>query len=212
MVNEGFNKVPGRAAEVCHKATLGDEARALLQPEMTARQFLELLVAQEHLADGVRFLAHALPKREAVWWACQCTRLVLGPSPPEPAGAALQAAERWAAAPTDENRRSAFPAAEAADVGTPAGCAAVAAFLSGGSLAPPNLPEVPPGEHLTGQLVANGVLLAAVQSEPEKAAEKYRRFIALGLEVVEGKSRWAQERPAAPASSRPTTRPPGGRR
>jgi hypothetical protein len=210
MVNEGFNKTPGRATEVCRQVALGEAARALLKPDLTARQFLDLLVAQGHLSDAVRFLAQALPKREAVWWGCLCARLVLGPSPPAAVTAALQAAEQWAAAPTDENRRAAFPAGEAADFGTPAGCVAAAAFFSGGSVAPANVPEVPPAEHLTGQVVGNAVLLAAVQSEPDKAEEKYRRFLALGGDVLEGKNRPKEERPAPAA--RPASPPAGPRR
>ena len=38
--------------------------------------------------DAVRFLAHALPKREAVWWACLCVRKAAGANPPPPAQAA----------------------------------------------------------------------------------------------------------------------------
>jgi hypothetical protein len=78
----------------------------------------------------------------------------------------------------------------------------VAAFWSGGSLAPPNVAEVPPGEHLTPGAVANAVLLAAVLSEPEKAAEKFRKFFALGVEVAEDKNRWPEEKPAQPAAGR----------
>jgi hypothetical protein len=193
MSGEAFNR-PGSAAEPRLRFALSDEARPLLREGQSARQFLSALVEHGQFADAARFLAHFLPKREAVWWACQCVRLLNVSGPAE---AALQAAERWAASPTDEHRRAAFPAAEAADIGTPAGCAAAAAFWSGGSLAPPNLPPVPPAEHLTPTTVANAVLLAAVVTEPEKAADKFRRFFAVGVEVAAGANRW-KETPAAP--------------
>ena len=121
---------------------------------MTPRQYLDLLVERQLHADAVQFLAHALPKREAVWWACLCARPVLGPEPPPAAAAALEAARAWVIDPRDEKRRATFPAAEAAEIGTPAGCAAAAAYFSGGSLAPANLPAVAPAEHLTAHLVA----------------------------------------------------------
>jgi hypothetical protein len=92
--------------------------------------------------------------------------------------------------PSEENRRQAMPAAEQATFGTPAGCAAVAAFWSGGSLGPPNVPPIPPGEYLTAHGVAGAIMLAAVSSEPEKAPEKYRSFLALGIEVGNGKQPW----------------------
>lgn len=180
------------AAEVCPRIQLGDPARALLRDGMAPRAFLDALLAAGLLPDAVRFLAAALPKREAVWWACVCARQQPGASLPPAAAAALQAAERWAADPSDANRRAAHPAAEAAGVGTPAGAAAVAAFLSGGSLAPPDLPAAPAPEQATALAVAGSVLLAAVLAEPDKAAAKRRRFVDLGLAVADGANRWKE--------------------
>jgi hypothetical protein len=206
MANDSSNPLAGRAAEVCPQSQLGNEARALLGDDPAGQPFLARLAEHGLFADAARFLAHALPRREAVWWACQCARLVLGPQPPEPFVAALQAAEHWAAAPTEENRRSAFPAAEAAEFGTPPGCAALAAFWSGGSLAPPDSTAVPPPEHLTPSAVANAVLLAAVQEEPERATEKFRQFLELGVQVAEGRNRWPEDPHAPPpASGRPAS-------
>jgi hypothetical protein len=108
----------------------------------------------------------------------------------------VEVAEKWAASPTDENRRAALAAAEAADFGTAPGCAAVAAFWSGGSMAPPKLTIVLPAEHLMPQAVGNAVQLATVYHEPEKAADRYRRFLALSREVATGKNRWKEESPA----------------
>jgi hypothetical protein len=178
------------------KAGLGGEAAALSRPGLTPRQYLDALASAGRWPEAVGFLAWALPRREAVWWACQCVRQALPPGEAGPARAALEAAERWAAAPTDENRRAAFAAAEAADFGTPAGCLGAAAFWSGGSMAPPKLPPVPPAEHLMPGAVVNAVQLAAVCRGPEKAAEKYRTFLALAADVAAGKNRWKDPAPA----------------
>jgi hypothetical protein len=180
------------ASEVCACFTPGDEARALLRDGLTPGQFLDVLVQAQHFPDAVAFLAHALPKREAVWWACRCARQAAAAAPlTPPADAALQAAEAWVADPAEPNRRKAHAAAEAAQLSTPAGCAALAAFLSGGSLAPPEVKTpVPPGEHLTARIVAGSVQLAAVATAPEKAPEKFRAFIALGRDVASGKNQW----------------------
>ena len=131
------------AAEACSQIQLGAPPRSAARRHGAAR-FLDALIAAGHLPDALRFLAAALPKREAVWWACVCARQGYGAVVPSPAGAALQAAERWVADPSDANRRAAHPAAEAAGVGTPAGAAAIGVFLSGGSLAPVNLPACRP--------------------------------------------------------------------
>ena len=55
-------------------------------------------------------------------------------------------------------------------------------------MAPPNAPVVPPGDALTGAAVAGAILLAAVQTEPQKAAEKYRRFLDYGIDIAGGGS------------------------
>ncbi|HVS36023.1 MAG TPA: hypothetical protein VMS17_10625 [Gemmataceae bacterium] len=169
---------------------LGDEAKKLLRDGMAPRAFLDVLIEKQQFPDAVRFLAHALPKREAVWWACLCARQAYGASPPAPMGPALTAAEKWVSDPSEPNRRAAHTAAEAAGMGAPAGCAAMAAFFSGGSLAPPNAPAVPPGEHLTAHAAAGAVMLAAVMTEPQKAPEKYRKFFALGIDVGNGVNKW----------------------
>jgi len=191
MSNNGLLKVNAKtAAEVCKHFPLGDEAKKLLTDTQTPKTFLDALIEKQQFPDAIRFLAHALPKREAVWWACLCTRAASGSNLPPKIAAALQSSEKWVSTPSEENRRAAMPAAEAAEFKTSAGCAAVAAFWSGGSLAPPNLPVVPPGEFLTAHGVAGAVMLAAVQSEPEKAPEKYRKFLAQGIEVAQGTQRW----------------------
>ena len=180
------------AKEVAQRFALADEAMALLQDDMVPRQFLGILIEKQRHADAARFLAHALPKREAVWWACLCIEQMLGPEPAPAAAAAVNAARSWVIDPSDENRRATFPVAEAAKVGSPAGCAAMAAFLSGGSLAPPNLTAVPPADHLTADMVACSLALATVITEPEKASEKYTSILKLGLEIVEGQHLWAE--------------------
>ena len=190
-MSNGLAKVTAKtAAEVCKHFPLGEDAKKLLRDGAAPAQFLDMLMEKQQFPDAVRFLAHALPKREAVWWACLCARAVGGANLPPKIAAALQTAEKWVVDPSEENRRATMPAAEAAEFKTPAGCAAVAAFWSGGSLAPPNAPVVPPGEYLTAHGVAGAVMLAAVLSEPEKAPDKYRKFLAQGIEVAKGAQKW----------------------
>jgi hypothetical protein len=190
---KAIDKVSGKAArEVSARARLSDEAQGLLADGMTARQYLNLLVERQLHADAVQFLAHALPKREAVWWASLCAAELLGTAPSPAAALALEAARAWVIDPRDDKRRATFPAAEAAGLGTPAGCAAAAAYFSGGSLAPANLPVVAPGEHLTAHMVASALALAAVIQEPEKAGLKHASFLRTGLAVAAGQHAWPE--------------------
>jgi hypothetical protein len=183
---------PRSAAEICALAELGEKAKALLGPEVLPQSYVELLIRDGQLEDAVRFLAHALPKREAVWWAWFCARKACGPDPPPDIRTSLSATEKWIVQPNDENRRGAMKAAEQATFGTPAGCAGLGAFFSGGSLGPPDTPPNPPGEFMTAKAVAGAVMLAAVSTEPEKAPEKYQAYLAQAVEVTRKIKLWDQ--------------------
>ncbi len=176
--------------ELCELAELEEEGKGLLRKEHTPPEFIASLVEHEHYADAVRLLAHALPKREAIWWAWVSARRVLNGEPPPSIRTALQATEQWIMQPTEEHRRPMLTIAEEADIGTPPGCAALAVFLSGGSIAPPQLPPVEPGEFAAAKAIAGSVTLAAVSTEPERAPEKFRAFIAQGLEVARRLNLW----------------------
>ncbi|HEX3877052.1 MAG TPA: hypothetical protein VHW24_08710 [Bryobacteraceae bacterium] len=173
-------------------AELSDKALELMKPDLHPREFVRLLSEKALFPDAVRFVAHSLPKREAVWWGWVCARRASGSSPTPEVKAALNATELWISQPTEENRRAAQEASKTAGTGTAAGCAALAAFFSGGSLAPPHAPAVPPGEHLTAKVVAGAVIFAAVATEPQKAPEKFNSYLAQGLEVTVKIKLWEQ--------------------
>jgi hypothetical protein len=198
MSADAMERVSARtAAEVTSRYAAGEGALKRLQPGMTPRQYLDVLIEKEEFPDAARFLATALPKREAVLWATRCAERVAGENPPAPIFAALKAAEAWVAEPCEEARRAAQPAAEGAGYDTPAGTAAAAAFWSGGSLGPPDVAPIPPADHLTAHGAACAVMLAAVTTDPEKAPEKYRAFFRLGIEIAEGAHPWPEPKPKA---------------
>lgn len=174
------------AAEICGLYRPAPEAKALVTADASPSAFLGLLEERGLLIDAIAFLARALPKREAVWWACMCIRETMPPDAEEPVRAALSAAEAWVYRPVEERRRAAMAAAEAASYESPESWAAMAAFWSGGSMAPPEAPIVPPGDDLTAHAVASAILLAAVRSEPERAAERHRLFLAKGRDIADG--------------------------
>ena len=181
------------AAELCTVAECSPEAAAKLRDGITSKEYLELLAADGLHADGVSFLAHAMPRREAVWWGWACARRAAGDQPPPKVKAALDATERWIAQPTEEHRRAAVAAAEAADFGTPAGCAGLGAFFSGGSIAPADLPDALPDEFMTGKAVAGAVLLASVAGEPADAEPRLAEFLQQGLAVAERIGMWTAQ-------------------
>jgi hypothetical protein len=196
-----------RAVESAKGCTLSDEARDLLGAEMSREDYYATLCQRKLFADALRFLAQALPKRVAVWWGCLCVWAVNREAPEEPFEAALQSAVRWVLDSSEENRRAAEKPGKDVGLGDPAGGLATAAFLSGGSMAPPELPAVPPPEHMTGKVVGGSVLLAAVKYDPSRVRENYRLFAALGAEVLKGQNLWpdkpSEDEPAPKAVSTP---------
>jgi len=148
--------------------------------------FLQHLISAAQFKEAIEFLAFALPKREAVWWACLCARSQLEDHAARTDLAALEAAESWVYKPTEENRRAAMACAHATKFDTPSAWAAVGAFWSAGSIAPPDGAVVQPAPHLAGVAVAGAVALAAVQREPTMADQKRQRYIEMAIDIANG--------------------------
>jgi uncharacterized protein DUF6931 len=173
-----------KAAEVCKHVPLDRPIRKLLRDGMTAFEFIEMLEKEGHFSDAVRVVAFMLPVRESVWWACQCARQApLADAPPE-VESALQAAEKWVAEMTEEARVVAGTAGAEVELSTAAGLAAMAAFSSGGNIAPADAPRpiaAPPD--LAAQYVSGSILVSALLPKPIEAPGKYRTFLRQGLDL-----------------------------
>lgn len=192
-------------AQITAVAELEEPAQALQRPAFGPREYLGALIEGEHFADAVKFLAHLLPRREAVWWAWMCAKKGLGKAPLQEEHAALTATEKWISEPTDEHRRAALEAASEASLESPSGCAALAAFLSSGSLAPEGMSDVPPPRYAAAKAVYGSLVFSAVTVEPEKAPEKFRRFLNYGLELAERIELWESLERAARAATTAST-------
>jgi hypothetical protein len=102
----------------------------------------------------------------------------------------LDAVEKWITAPNEEARRAAWSAGDAFGAGTPAGAAAAAVFMSGGSIGPVGSMEVPPPPGVCGTMVSTAVILAAVTGPPKQIPDSYRAFVAQGLAVIAQLGGW----------------------
>lgn len=172
------------AGELCKDVDLGEEALALIEPQRNPRQFVHGLIERRLLFDAIRVVARALPKQLAVQWACACVGPAMEGRAEGSESDCLDAAARWAAEPSEENRKAAADLAEAAGYDTPSAWAAAAAGWSGGSLAPPDLPAVPPPDHLTAHAVSGAIGLAAA-AVPEQVEERQIAFLQAGLDLAD---------------------------
>ena len=160
---------------------------AALSDVRTAAEGVDRLEAGGFLVEAVRLVAHALPKREAVWWACMCAAAVPDAALPAADQAARQAAEAWVRRPTEDPlRRAAWEAAQKTEFRSPEAWAAVGAYWSGGSMAPEGQPVVPPAPHLTGVAVCGAVVMASVRRQPERSAARFSRFLASARDIAAG--------------------------
>src|SRR5215831_10542120 len=120
------NKLSADLASVLPHLQLEAEAQARIGDCRSSVEALDRLEQAGLLIEATRLVAHALPAREAVWWACACSRHT-APSGANPALEATlrTAAEEWVRHPTDELRRAAMTEAEKAGFGSPEAWAAV---------------------------------------------------------------------------------------
>ena len=180
------NKLATPLAPLLPRLELDAEGTALVATLPDAAAAVDRLAESGRAADALRLIAHALPKREAVWLACMCARAVPEPAPGPLDEAALVAAELWVRRPDEASRRAAMAAAQASGCRGPEAWAAVAAFWSGGSMAPEGQPEVPPADNLTGVAVAGALMLAATRHAPERGPARLERFLVAARDIAAG--------------------------
>ncbi len=194
-----MKKIADKQATAASKGLeFSEQAIGLSAKDESASAWLEKLDAAALHEDAIKLLAGALPKRECVHWALTCSREALAKASTPEQLAALDAASQWTKDPTDTNRRAAGAASETAQLDNTAGCTALAAFMSEGSLAPVELTPVPPAEHLCALCAGVAIQLAALMDGPLQSTEHLKRFFQLGVKLAAEPAPWELPPPAAP--------------
>ena len=175
-----------KASDITGLFELDEQGQKLLSDEISPADFIQALIDNEDFSDAVSFVAYALPKREATWWACQCVRSCLNDQSIATDKKAIELAEAWVYKPTSENCRSNYQAAEATEFKTPAGWAAMAAFWSGDNISLVENTIVVPDKDLTAKAVIGAVMMAAVLDGAETVKEKYQLFMRQGIDIASG--------------------------
>jgi hypothetical protein len=167
---------------------LGTVPAAAIAACRTAPDALRRLGEAGFLIEATRLMAHALPRREAVWWACMCAQHTAPAALAAADKEAREAAEQWVRKQDDQWRRKAMARARDGQFQSPESWAAAAAFFAGDSLTEPDQPKVAPAPHLTGAAVAGAIALAAVREHPERQAARLQRFLDGGRDIAGGGS------------------------
>ena len=172
------------AADVCSRIQLDAETARPVAGE-DALQFVDRLASDQKFPDAVKVLANALTKSAAVAWAYGCVRDCFNGAISDAQKGALQAVETWLRDPSEVNRRACFKAAETVGFNTAAGCLAVAAFGTSGSLGPENVPAVPPPDGFAAHMASGAVMLGLTQRPPQDAVSGYQDFIRRGKSIAQ---------------------------
>lgn len=162
------------------------DAAAIVRASADVAEALDRLCQAGDAQGAVRLCAHALPPREAVWWACMCADHTAPDNLGEPDRQVRTAAEQWVRRPSETSRRAAMALAQAAGLVSPEAWTGVGAFWSGGSMAPEGQPVVEPGPELLGVAVSGSVLLSSVRGEPDRQARRLLRFLDSARDIAAG--------------------------
>jgi len=141
------------------------------------------LLASPRPSTALAYLAHLLPRREAVWWGCQCVSAVLGA---EAKNDGLRLALLWVRDPDETLRRDALSFAAASDLRSPTAWLARAAGHSGGSVAAPDQSPAPPNPDACALAVNAAVVLAATAAQPTMILPWIRECAEAGIRFAAG--------------------------
>lgn len=134
--------------------------------------------------DALQVAAYALPPREAVWWACMCSRHTEPADPLAADKVAIEVAEAWVRSPGEPARAHAYRAAHQARFQSPESMAAMGVFWSGQATILRVPEDTARGQ--VGRSVESAVRMSAVRGPmPEKPA-RLRAFLQSAGEIARG--------------------------
>lgn len=161
------------------KVTAEIDLRPTEEPPL---DFAHKLLARAHRFDAIVYTACLLPRREGLWWGCQCVRALRG----DRADDALLAAEAWVRDPEEAQRRAALEVAASGDTGVATTWLARAAGLSGGSVTAEGSLPVRASPDATAINLKAAVILAIVERPMLEAPGWIKACVDAGIRFADG--------------------------
>ncbi len=175
---------PLDAEAVRQAARLSKPAFQRLDPRSWRSLIDSLQTSTAHPSALTHTLAWGLPSPLLLRWACLSARLEEVASARPAASRALVAAELWLRKGEEKDRYEGYDLGAAENFETAGALAALAAFLSGPSIAPAGVKPHPPAPDL-GRSCATSVLAVAATSAP-LGNEGFQHINAIGLDLAFG--------------------------
>jgi len=163
--------------------SLSDEALELMPECVNTLTFLNRLCDDELFHDAFVTLARALPRQYAIIWAERCFSSYPAESFSDEDRNCIEIVRQWLKSPSESMRQASMDAAESLEFNTPCAWLGAAVGFSGGSMAPPDAPEVMPPEHMTAVAIAAALSLLSATS-PDTMVEGSRKMVDEGIAMV----------------------------
>lgn len=164
---------------------IAEDMEATPDPEEGALDFLARLAGGPTPEDALTFAAYLLRPRHSVWWAHECLR-IMEPWLQDQDRAMMALAAAWVGDPSETTRYEALEAAEANESKTPGVWLAHGVGWSGGSMAPADLPPVPPARFLVARAVNIAVLGILARCAAHERGSMREQFISMAGVLARG--------------------------
>ena len=151
--------------------------------DMPPLQYVQSLIAENSLEKAGTFCAYLLPRREAVWWACRCLKMLAPNAPPEEK-ALLKSAEDWVSVPEEDRRLAALELGMRSNHRWPSTWVALAAGWSGGNILLGVQATAPAPPEQTPRAVRAALLSAVSRLQPAERAKALRTCIEDGIRIA----------------------------
>lgn len=178
--------VAERASDIIDANDLSSGSAEYLNSESSPEALIMKLSEASRWPDAIRVMASALPRREAVWWACVCSRQWENLSGDETDKMALEAAEKWVFKPSDEGRSKSFRLAQLSTSASTGTLTALAVACSESKLTVFEDQEINMDSSTFPQIIAAAVLIAANEKTGEQIDDQFRVFIRIGENIAKG--------------------------
>ncbi len=170
---------PGPAARVLSKNNVTLQTPLDALPSASVAQVLNELKSKAASMDMMQLLAHALPAREATWWACLAAR-DMGVDT-----RAVKAAEAWVRNPGFHTRLAAREALDTAKPDDDTSLCALAACFADGTMGPGEFDDYPAPPGAVGASVY-GFLLIVLFADEAKVDQRGPILLERGLDIARG--------------------------
>ena len=177
-----------KASEIIDDEEFEAEALELLETDARPEAFIETLSAAGKWTDAVMFMARALPKREAVWWACVCAGGTDMLKKHKDEVLALKTAEKWTFKPTEENRVGAFLQSQKSNTPSIGTMSCLAAAFSSGKLSLSEGQSFEPDTTAFPKIISGIILISANDKGPEQFDTLLEQFLQQGINIACGGS------------------------